>query len=628
MPELRMKLCGLTEADSRSLKSMLRVVNDQLATQWKIVESGSADLYVYTFDTEEGILAWQQHNSDSLSALLTSKDQVDEPVDIVIKKPLRTKNFSTVLNNIECNTLTRHTQKSRQTAASPSLLTSLFTKWFGRKSKSSKPVLNLTLPEPDAEHETSILTLSELEDFLRTLQKKATLPQTENIAAYLYSLNRTELTPDKRFELAEKLFKPIQQLVISHYPDKYKFRQESHTSFVKLVHSMNQILTEFSLTYQRIVHELAQQGKKLKSHTQLGLAITRVAAISELSATFNQNYYFSLPRNTLHVLHQLYHYCEHAGVLDHAFSGEDAHHDLFLNYYKRILLMGIADPFHLPEHQLLQLPVLIAELAPHIRISQLENLSFSATSGSFILDLESDALPRALSHLENKTENTFSEHLRLFDTHLLLEKIEHFFRLKPQDPQLVLLKRLAPQFNASYSRQFKRQICHDRPKISLVLGFPAIHLTLTGQTLAESYLCTVHNKSAGGMMIESHVLNSYSIAIGDLVALTNEKQTAQLAVIRWISSSQHDLTCFGLEILPHTTPVTLTLGQESDSFPGLIVPMADKGSTTRTMLVDKDTYLPLQAMTVLDGQQSYQIVIDKLIESPINCQQFTYHIKD
>ena len=98
---LRIKACGLNEIDKSSLKSMLKLAADLLSHPWLLTDADDADLKVYCFDYPEGLNAWQSRTETGLSALLASHGNVTEAVEIIIKKPLRTANFSEALNLID-----------------------------------------------------------------------------------------------------------------------------------------------------------------------------------------------------------------------------------------------------------------------------------------------------------------------------------------------------------------------------------------------------------------------------------------------------------------------------------------------------------------------------------------------
>ena len=80
---------------------MLKLAADLLSHPWLLTDADDADLKVYCFDYPEGLSAWQSRTETGLSALLASHGNVTEAVDIIIKKPLRTANFSEALNLID-----------------------------------------------------------------------------------------------------------------------------------------------------------------------------------------------------------------------------------------------------------------------------------------------------------------------------------------------------------------------------------------------------------------------------------------------------------------------------------------------------------------------------------------------
>ncbi len=81
----RIRLYGLSSIDQSSLKSMLNLAKGLLSHEWEIIETGSADLDIYSFDSDEGQQAWQ-NRKEGLTALLSQKGNITEPVDILIKK--------------------------------------------------------------------------------------------------------------------------------------------------------------------------------------------------------------------------------------------------------------------------------------------------------------------------------------------------------------------------------------------------------------------------------------------------------------------------------------------------------------------------------------------------------------
>ncbi|HHA19053.1 MAG TPA: hypothetical protein ENK70_05050, partial [Methylophaga sp.] len=95
MPAFRIKACGLKKIDTTSLRSMLTLADNLLSHNWEIIEHDPVELCIYSLETEEGKEAWLAHDK-GFSAILSSQ-KVTESADIILKKPLRTKNFSEAL---------------------------------------------------------------------------------------------------------------------------------------------------------------------------------------------------------------------------------------------------------------------------------------------------------------------------------------------------------------------------------------------------------------------------------------------------------------------------------------------------------------------------------------------------
>jgi len=50
--------------------------------------------------------------------------------------------------------------------------------------------------------------------------------------------------------------------------------------------------------------------------------------------------------------------------------------------------------------------------------------------------------------------------------------------------------------------------------------------------------------------------------------------------------------------------------------------------STNTIIVNNNTYLPLQTITVTENNNNYEIDIGSSIDTLYNCEQFSYNIKN
>ena len=147
MTVMRLKLAGLNGVDKNSLNSMLRLSADLLTQEWIIVDGGHADLVIYAFDTDVGQQAWRDRKP-GLTALLTNTGNVSEPVDIVLRKPLRKSNFSEALNLVEEKIRFQREPAKNQSNTTSTKETAQKSGWTGKLLETIKPVsyTHLTLP--------------------------------------------------------------------------------------------------------------------------------------------------------------------------------------------------------------------------------------------------------------------------------------------------------------------------------------------------------------------------------------------------------------------------------------------------------------------------------------------------
>jgi len=641
MAAFRIKLCGLNNIDASSLKSMLSLAGDQLTHDWEIVSSAQAELYIYSFDSDEGTEAWQQHNDQALSALLSTDGSSSEPVDIVLKKPLRTKNFSIALNDIE-EQMKQGSKPRKKGKNSPSFISSLLSKLstvFTKKSPFAKTALNFSLPEQDADNTNTLVDPSSLKKWLKKLENKEAHIQISDILGNLTPLNRTDVPTQTRLELLELYEHPIARLLHSQLAKGTKTSSASHSTYTKTVHAYSSLLEELSLGYQTVVNDFFQQAKRPNTNKQYCYAINRTAEYLSLSIVFAYNHYHAIPNNALNSLHQLYLYNEfHATLTTVPTLNKVSASHSFSHIYLRVLLLGIANPSQLDRHEVVDLYNLVAALTDKISLRPLANEDIASSSapvvaGHFCVDTSSNRMPVPVA--ETAVEIRSLPQSRLLDTHQLLVEIEQVFQQETtavnQDisvADIQLLKKVIPQFNTTYSRRYKRKACEDAPKLNIEIGLSAIHVSLINGSPSQEAKWTIHNRGSGGMMISSQDYDAYHLNIGDSIGIFEHKSQPKLAVIRWMVTSKEGLTHIGLEIKKtQIKAVSLTPKNKAEIFLGLLLPGSNDAKQEATILVSKGTYLPLQELTVSEGSKSYKISVNTLINNSFNDEQFSFKIK-
>jgi NCAIR mutase (PurE)-related protein len=100
MSVYKIKPCLLSDADQISLKSILELSHKRLNSNWQLIDTGHADLSIYSLSSEASTQALKQHSSGFAAVISLNGEEMDG-VDIILKKPLRANNFAQTLNKIE-----------------------------------------------------------------------------------------------------------------------------------------------------------------------------------------------------------------------------------------------------------------------------------------------------------------------------------------------------------------------------------------------------------------------------------------------------------------------------------------------------------------------------------------------
>ena len=250
------------------------------------------------------------------------------------------------------------------------------------------------------------------------------------------------------------------------------------------------------------------------------------------------------------------------------------------------------------------------------------------------MDISSNRIPLPLA--ETQEEIRSLNQSRLIDTQQILQTIEEIFQdevstnsLESDAIVIHLLKKIIPQFNATYTRRFKRKACKDSSKINMAIGLSAIHVCLINGSISQTSKWVIHNRGMGGMMVSSTSFDAYHLNIGDSIGIFEDKHEPSLAIIRWMETNKKGITHLGLEIQnKHPKAVSLTPKNKAEILIGLLLPTSSGSKQETTILVEKGTYLPLQELNVSEGNLKYKVSVNTLINNTFNDAQFSFTVKD
>ena len=629
---------------------MLSLAKDLLSEQWEIVESDDIDLAIFSFDTEEGVAAWE-NRSEGLTALLSKTGNITEPVDIVIKKPLRTSNFSDALNLIAEKINPVANEKLEVTAqpeakpiaeATPkksvfSNISKGINKYLPVKPAHKKAAVIVDLPKLDKNPDETISDLDGLNEWLTSVPKTHNKDSVAALLEKLIPLNRLEISETKRIDLMELYCNTIFELLANR-----ELAVESRTEVAlqqeaELIKASLLLLEELNHGYKRIVNECINKGEKINASPLLLYATVKVAEITGMLLLFCYQNYRSQPNYHFEQLHKLYLFCEQANVLETQPRYKTYSLDCsFEQLYKQVILISIADPYNLERFEASRLFSLLKKLAAHAEIkvmtqNQIEVSSDFFMIGHFCIDVDADVIPKAM----NKTpvEIRQKDTSRLLNIQPVLLKLEKIFKQTAAtslgggfDLDIRLLKKVTPQLNTTYERRYQRVDSGSSKTVQLVQGIPDIHDSIREKHLNHATDWRLKNQSGAGLMLTRDSANRPGLYIGDVVALFEENQPVQLVIVRWLQIDQNDMINIGVQlILGEPIHVVCTPVNETKMYPALLIPQ-DEHNAQKVLLTDKGMFTPNRLIRVSGDGEPYVAKLKTLLDSSYYFEKFDYKV--
>lgn len=649
MTRLRIKPCYLNEMDNTSLRSMLKLSNDRLISQWEIIDKGVAELYIYSLNSEQSAAALQAH-SDGFSAVLCNEPVTLESVDIVLKKPLRAKDFANTLNQLEDNI--RFSKQAKQVAelaqadstgknleshpSNRSLFSSLAKRLRRHAVKHDLPELTFDLPAQDHQQSESILDPELLRKWLDKLVESDSNKIVRAILSNLTSLNRTKLAKHTRLALLEVYRLPISRLVFDRDLTAVQREINAPTEFLKDINALKLLLDEFALGYKIVIQQDFVAGEHPASEKLYLFAIIRAVELISLQILHAFRHYHSAPKNTFQSLHQLYLYCEAAKVLDTlAITKKLTTERSFIELYNQIMLAAIADPYSLAKFDVLRLYRLMAVAAKNVDISQLNQRQKTSNRsldvvGQFFVNCSDDSNPVALSQVAIDQRDT--PQARIIDPQKAIQQFKQIIAdslaSKTQatyDLDSKLLQKVLPQFDTSYVRQYQRVKSKKDRNIKLAAGINAIHSGLENQESAALFEWVMDNQSANGMMASRRSEDIQALSYGDLMGIFEQGLAVKLATIRWLHMANDGTIHIGLQIHPgNPGPVTFIPDGKTDIMSGLLLPEVADIKQPPTIITDKGAYSANRIFRLKNNDDVGSIRALELIDSTLNYEQFSF----
>lgn len=639
---LRIKACGLNDIDKSSLKSMLNLAADLLSHPWVLTDDANAELNVYCFDYPEGLSAWQQRSENGLSALLASHGNVTEVVDIIIKKPLRTANFSEALNLIDDQIRGPKPKKivapattgpaRLKTPETPSKLV----QWIShlqqqllarRKPASDLPALNIKIASAEATKKTDTFTDPAL---LTTWLGQLPADPHQKIStllSHLQTLNGLNLSLQKQLPLLDAYRQTLITMVFER--DSAALRADSRqlTEKRKFLRQFQQSLHLIAAQYLRCARQQYLRGQRPTENDHYLLCLLRAAELSALQILHAYQHYQQQPAGAFWQLHQLYLYLEAAGCLKRIpeFKKPLEISD-FYSIYGQILLTGIADPYSMPRFAVVKMFQLLAPFINDTDISLLSEKQIHITSqflltGHFCIDCQADNLPQAMARTAPDIRAAGST--RLLNAQALLRQLDRLLKQQQQKLSSLerqLLNQSIPQLNGSYERRSDRLTLSKPRTVGINYGLKAIHGLLSGDVLATQQQWLILNEGSEGLMLTRNTADCKNIQIGDLLAISESPLLPRLGVVRWLHIDAEQ-TQIGLALMPGEVTAAFCMPDgEAAQMLALLLAEPDK----HCLLSEKGLFSPKRKLRLKAGDEPLLVEAGQLYDSTLDYDYFNY----
>lgn len=364
--------------------------------------------------------------------------------------------------------------------------------------------LDLRLPAATAAADAGSADPAQLRRWLEDLPKLNEAQVFDGVFARLREINRMALPPEARFEIAESFVSMVDYLV-----DKFAQRcellefpcqeQDRH-----LNERLQSLLEEMAVGYKHVLGGLAD-----RSQDEAGLLILRIALLQAMRLLAQRvllayAVYAPTPAGVWGELHRLYRYAER---IDVARTRVEHLADLTVgDLYKRIVLLALANPYHLMQGEARIAYDKLAKWALACGIRHPQEFPPQAPeffyAGRYFADLDSDAPPcfgRAGQPLAPGDA-------RLFEIAPVLKIVEDRIRqmtLKTQLPMAErlerdLLRRLRNAWTGRAERAAQR--VGDSGEMQVVGGLRACHhlLAADAEFTPEQDEIALHGKDFEG----------------------------------------------------------------------------------------------------------------------------------
>lgn len=246
----------------------------------------------------------------------------------------------------------------------------------------------------------------------------------ERLLNVLHNYNRCPMKPAARYQFLEQLYPVIHQYV-EGLSDRlsgntFPLAEKPRAKYQLLA----ALIREGAFGYKQVIHELCQDAnQQMRTGTVMSQAIFHAMTFLSKELLTAYSVYLPEPDGVWGELHRLYRFAEcndllgfSAGKTDAARTDVDT--QTIKHLYKRIVLVYLANPYHLMSGEVMTIYTYLTTWAAHGRLLPADrNL---ALDGKFFIRLEGDLPPQYVLHNDLPA---YDDALRVLDVSRLVEQL-------------------------------------------------------------------------------------------------------------------------------------------------------------------------------------------------------------
>lgn len=462
----------------------------------------------------------------------------------------------------------------------------------------------------------------------------------EELADYLATLNRADVSHDVRVKVIERLY-PVVEDVVGSLREQYgavslplPAKQRRNAELAQ------RLLLETADCYKVMTLEWLSKRFHLFGGNPLPQYLQRILLTLQSVLEVCYETHESCPNGLWVDMHQTYNFALRYGI--QSAVPEDSKHMLSLEQiYIASLLLALADPYHFPQSELVWARDIIARYANLAHLHPAEDAT-SGGAGLFLVEVNTDAPPRPLArepHPMNPrwelllTTTELAKHLALLSTHMRshddIEKLG--LPEAARDPAYAtMLRRLKLNWGASLQRMAQRRKHQSRREFEVSFGLKSVHALIAPPSAGDAIVygatpheapplrvrCQTVNDSMGGLSLRHHGGTGLQVRVGDVVGMRQGNGAWSVGLVRWFRIPAADEVFFGVQLLaPQADAVQLRRLDNGRQWPGLLLLPNPVTRQAPMLLSMPSAFGPDTMAEVRTARGMHAIKVEKRLES-------------